>query len=252
METWSLNKSFVTVACKNFLLTTIECSLWLLEAVLVLSRRTTSPPKRVRWYCSWVLLWRASFVTPFADCFAGPGNKLWFNCNPCELSCLRKKIECLMPEWLMRTGLYWKIAFVWWVSDCEEDLYLPSASFIEYNLGLFPQNSAIGLLPILSLNFNVTRALSLLDVLVEVLWNRTAQRPTFSAETLQRNLVNALHIRSSPCLNRATWSQSFSSWLCSETRTWNSLPSPIYRHPLWLACPKVFPIAEEIQRQDLH
>ena len=44
----------------------------------------------------------------------------------------------------------------------EKDLYLPSASLIEYSFGLSPQNSAIGRLPISSLNLRVTRALSLL------------------------------------------------------------------------------------------
>ena len=39
---------------------------------------------------------------------------------------------------------------------------LPSASLIEYSFGLSPQNSAIGRLPISSLNLRVTRALSLL------------------------------------------------------------------------------------------
>ena len=88
-------------------------------------------------------------------------------------------------------------------------------------------------------------------VLMESLRNWTAQRPTFSALVLQNSLVNALHIRKSPCLNKANCEQSFPSWPWSETRTWTFLPNPKHRHPhgwlvanlFWLLkayCEKIF------------
>ena len=56
----------------HFLLHTTVISWCLLDAILVLISRTVSPPVRTCLYNSCFIMCLASWVTPFADCFARP------------------------------------------------------------------------------------------------------------------------------------------------------------------------------------